>query len=94
MPADELAEAKKALSGREAAVKVFPDNWPVVEVFCAMETQWRYVALPTGHIRKTGLDYAALPPVLEALQPEIQGSELLAGLKTMDIAAREVMDKR
>lgn len=42
----------------ETATEVFPENWQPLEVFAAMQTQWR-----TGMGGATGLDYAALPTV-------------------------------
>ena len=41
-------------------VGVWPDNLTAVNVFIAMGTQWR-----TGAAGATGLDYAALPAVLQ-----------------------------
>jgi len=45
----------------EACVEVWPDNLHAVNVFILMDTQWR-----TGMAGRTGLDYAALPVVLDA----------------------------
>lgn len=42
---------------------VWPENWPALTLFLAMETQWR-VAPSGGYL---GLDYAALPAVLDLL---------------------------
>lgn len=40
--------------------EVWPDNWAVVGVFLAMDTQWRH-----GPMGPTGLDYGVLPTVLQ-----------------------------
>jgi len=37
---------------------IWPENWPVLRVFLAMQTQWRM-----GMAGPTGLDYSALPVV-------------------------------
>lgn len=42
---------------------VWPQNWPAVQVFEAMQTQWRIG--PMGGI--TGLDYASLPAVIKLM---------------------------
>lgn len=39
--------------------EIWPDNLAAVNVFIAMDTQWR-----TGYSGATGLDYNALPAVL------------------------------
>ena len=39
-------------------VEVWAEHWPAVQLFGAMQTQWRH-----GFSGPTGLDYAALPVV-------------------------------
>jgi hypothetical protein len=41
---------------------VWPENKEPFEVFCAMQTQWRI-----GPAGATGLDYAALPAVMDIM---------------------------
>ncbi|WP_211230895.1 DUF1799 domain-containing protein [Chitinilyticum aquatile] len=41
-------------------IEVYPENWPALQVFLAMQTQWR-----VGMAGATGLDYTALPAVFE-----------------------------
>lgn len=43
--------------------EVYRENWPVLQLFLAMATQWRW----TGGMepRRCGLEYAALPVVCE-----------------------------
>jgi hypothetical protein len=46
---------------------VYPENWPAVEVFLALATQWRVVSLSTlttARLVQTGLDYTAIEPVM------------------------------
>lgn len=93
LPADELAEARKAFEADATEFLVHPDNWPIVDVFCAMETQWQVAVRPDGILHHQGLNYAVLDAVASRLQPDIDGRALLAGLKTMELAAREARNK-
>lgn len=43
---------------------MWPENWPAVQLFLAMTTQWRYT--PAGH--HAGLDYTALQHPMAALR--------------------------
>jgi Phage related hypothetical protein (DUF1799) len=43
-------------------VEVWPENWPIFNLFASLQTQWRVsMAGPVG------LDYAALYPLLDRL---------------------------
>jgi hypothetical protein len=53
----ELAQESEQCKAREE--EIYPDNMESVGVFCDMSTQWR-----VGMSGATGLDYAALPAVL------------------------------
>jgi hypothetical protein len=46
----------------DETIEVFPENWPAFLVMEAMGTQWR-----AGMGGATGLDYAAIPPVMSLL---------------------------
>jgi hypothetical protein len=69
---------------------VWPENWPVLEVFLSMATQWIW----TGGMesRRAGLNYTALPLVYEGLDisPE-RRPDIFRGLRVMEIAALEAM---
>lgn len=41
-------------------VEVWPENWPALQVFCRLQTQWR-----VGANGATGLDYAVLFDLLD-----------------------------
>lgn len=47
--------------------EVWPENWPVLEVFSALSTQWRVIA-GIGGVIYQGLDYAAAESVLRLLK--------------------------
>lgn len=65
-----LAEAR---ARAPAALEVWPQNWPAVRLFLAMQTQWRRAGM-TGV--PTGLDYAALPVAARALRLRLTGDVL------------------
>jgi hypothetical protein len=75
-------EWEKRLAPEE--IEIWPENWPAVEVFSAMLTQWRI-----GMGGPTGLDYAALPAVMDLLEVE-RRTECFAGLQVMESEALEV----
>ena len=73
--------------------EVWPENWLIVEVFQAMDTQWRW----TGGMQsvQAGLDFGMLPVVYEGLQvPRKRRAEVFQGLKVMERAALEVMHNK
>ncbi len=72
--------------------EVWPENWPLFQVFCAVRTQWRHGGMGGA----TGLDYAAVYPLLDRLEP-IPGQTLLDtldDLQTMEFAALEVLNAK
>ena len=67
---------------------VSTENWPTVEMFLRVQTQWR-----TSMGGVIGLDYAAVAWVLKLYGIEDQRS-LLEDLQVMEAAAMRVMNKQ
>lgn len=68
---------------------MYPENWEALKVFMAMATQWREVV--GDRIVRRGLNYAALPAVLELTGvPKKRRAGVFEGLRTMERAALEV----
>jgi len=67
---------------------VWPENWPTIEMFLRVQTQWR-----TSMGGVIGLDYAAVAWVLKLYGIEDQRS-LLEDLQVMEAAAMRVMNKQ
>lgn len=63
---------------------IWPENWSAVEVFGGMLTQWRI-----GMAGPTGLDYAALPAVMELFGTEDRKAAF-EGLMVMEREALNV----
>lgn len=86
VPEDEVAEC---LEEPEFVFEVMPANWPAVETFCCLSTQWRYVA---GGI-PVGLDYLAVEPTARMLgYPATR--EMLEALRIMESEALEVFARK
>lgn len=69
---------------------MWPDNWPAVNVFDAMSTQWR-----AGVSGAIGLDYNALPVVLRMSEvPRKEWPGLFADVRVMEGAALEKMREK
>lgn len=66
---------------------VWPENWPAVRLFLAVETQWRRAGMAGT---PTGLDYAVLPAACRALGLRYN-ARLLARLKIIEAEALRAM---
>jgi len=70
---------------------VWPENWPIFQVFCAVRTQWR----SGGNGGATGLDYATVYPLLERKGFTGQAFfDALDDIQTMEFAALEVLNRK
>ena len=67
---------------------ILPENWPVVEMFLRVQTQWRTTM--SGVI---GMDYAALAWVFKLYEVD-DPRLLLEGLQIMEAAAMSVINKQ
>lgn len=69
-------------------IEIWPDCLDSYNLFSLMNTQWR-----GGMNGATGLDYSALPVVLEACDVKIS-KDILSDIQTMEIAALKEMNKK
>jgi hypothetical protein len=70
-------------------VDVWECNWPAVQVFLALDTQWR-----VGMAGPTGLDYGAITTVLRLKAiPRARWPDLFEDIRTMEDAALGQMVK-
>lgn len=65
-----------------AAVEVWPENWPALNIFCQLQTQWN----TSGMGGRTGLRYEALYPLLDRLDPD-DWEPTFSDVRTMEAAA-------
>lgn len=73
---------------------VWPDNWPIVEAFLLASTQWRAQAVSGpagGRMFWLGLDYSAARVAFD-LGGVTLDAEQFAGLRIMEIAARDALN--
>ena len=90
--ASDEAAAWIGVDERPVQFEVWEENWPALQVFLAMCTQWIW----TGGMEplRVGLNLCALPVVYEGLEvPAEQRPEVFKGLKVMEAAALEVMHR-
>lgn len=66
-------------------VGVWPDNWPVLDVFLKCNTQWR-----TGFNGAYGLDYSVLPWLFEMCSVK-DHKQAFKDIQIMESAALDVM---
>ncbi len=64
----------------ESVLDIWPENWTAVEVFSAMQTQWR-----AGMGGVVGLDYTALPVVMDLIGTAAnERAECFDGVRVME----------
>lgn len=81
------ARARGSFGGDAAEFGVWPENWPAVELFAAVSTQWR-----VGMAGATGLDYAAVRAAMEMQGvPPADWPARFGEVRIMERAALEVM---
>jgi len=72
----------------DADFEVLPDNWPIVQMFLRLQTQWR-----TAMNGLVGLDYGGVEWLLRLYEVEDPRS-LLEGLQVMEAAAIVKLNER
>ncbi len=73
---------------------VHADNEETVDVWMALQTQWRYAGGLGGSAR-IGLDYAAVPAVLGLMNvPRARRDRVFVGLRLMEGAALKAMSEQ
>lgn len=63
----------------KSELEIFPENWQPVQIFIAMQTQWR-----TGMSGPIGMDYQALAVVME-LYEVADRKDCFSAVRTMEI---------
>ncbi|MEW5729143.1 MAG: DUF1799 domain-containing protein [Pseudomonadota bacterium] len=94
---EEAIEAWRAALAEEDGedFAVWPENWPTVEVFLALSTQWRWTVAMSqaGAVPiPSGIDYTAIEPTLRLMGRE-PSPAMFADLRAMEAAALEVLTK-
>lgn len=67
--------------------EVWPENWPALEMWCKVQTQWR-----TSMSGAVGLDYSVLPWLFKMYEVEDDRS-LLEDLQAMEATVLAAMSK-
>ena len=72
----------------DTPLAVWPENWPVLQLFLALQTQWRFT--PMGALQ--GLRYDAAEQVIR-LRKVRKARQLFSHLQEMEQAALEAWDE-
>ena len=75
----------------EPAIEVWPENWPVVQLFLAVGTCW-WIDGTVG--RYLGLDYSYVAVVMKFNVKKKQRPKLFADLQIMERAVLAVVNKQ
>lgn len=74
----------------DTAVEVWPDNWPAIQLFAGLSTQWR-----AGAAGPIGLDYNVVFHELDrkSLAPDVY-DDMLASIRVIESAALEILHEK
>ena len=88
----EAARARQASDLADCICWVLPDNWPALQLFLAMATQWDRAGMKGA---RTGLNYNRIQAVLDG-RPDIDQDypALFARLQLLEIHALNEMSQR
>ncbi|MBB3858874.1 hypothetical protein GGQ88_000114 [Novosphingobium hassiacum] len=93
IPEEHIAQIEQSREGAE--FEVWADNWPTVEAFLFVSTQWNVAqqggGLAPGHMLYIGLDYACVAAGLCGAGIEAS-PEIWRGLRIMEAAARNTLN--
>lgn len=71
----------------DGPAEVWPENWPAVQVFLRVNTQWE-----VGFAGRTRLIYEAVYPILDRLRlTDTEWLEMLEDISVLEAAALETM---
>lgn len=87
----EMIEAARSQFEAANLFEVWPENWPAVQFFAGLSTQWRSNA--AGHL--TGLDYAGMEAAarMQAI-PRHKWRNLFFSVQVMETAALAVFKSK
>ena len=71
---------------QNADVEVWPENWPIVRLFCSLSTQWQISMSGAA-----GLIYASAYPLLDRQYQGEEWDQAFADLQELERAALEAM---
>lgn len=77
--------------GHPEKFEIWPENWPILQVFLALSTQWHW----TGGMepRRAGLYYPSLECVYDGLEIDRKKrAEIFRGVQVMEYAALTSMN--
>lgn len=95
LPADTFARAAHEPAEGIDQCTVDAENWPTVQVFLALATQWRKVSAGmSGEVEWQGLRYSEAATVISLFGYQAQAAAIFEGLLVMESAALPLLNKR
>lgn len=86
---DEI-EAQLGINKKNGEAECWPDNWLLLQIFDALDTQWNI-----GMSGVVGLRYEALDVVFEEFEvKKTERAEMIGSLRTMETEALQVINNR
>jgi hypothetical protein len=90
VPGHVIAEYEKR--SQADAYEVWPENWPLLDLFLALKHQWRYAGMDG---QRVGLDYTAVPVVMDMLDvPKRRRRQWFAWIQMMEHEALQVFNSK
>lgn len=95
-PDDVIAEAEERARApvEEEAFGVFEENWSTFILFCSLQTRWNVVVLPSGRIRRVGLNWPAVESKVNRTIPRKDRPALLDELELLELEALKVFSEQ
>ena len=93
-PPDVINRTLAAESADDGTVEVWEENWPTVQVFLALSTQWRReIPAMAGTMIWHGLHYPAVESTIRMMGLWRKAAEIFEGLQVMESAALKLLNK-
>lgn len=81
-------EIIETVESQKTDFEVFEDNWPAVEMFIRLQTQWQVI--PGGWV---GLNYQSLEFLLK-IHKLANKAEIVESIQIMEAAALQILNER
>lgn len=92
---EEIEAAEEQVSPTDdQAFEVFEENWSTFMFFCSLQTRWKVVALPSGKVRRVGLNWLEVESKVNRTIPRKDRTALLDELETLELEALKVFSEQ
>ncbi len=88
LPPEMIAALKETKS---PGFEVWAANWPVLDTFLSIDTQWRTVSMADGRLHWLGLDYSAVRDGFDMAEIKVP-ADIWRGVQVMERAAKAALN--